>query len=124
LNTDEWTNPSPAIVAQVQAISDAMAAAAKGEQPKTPLQETITKIKDLADSGKDKDAQFAMGLFLQQSNQQGAIDQAVEYYKKAADSGQLHAMNNWGFIVAASSQDEAKIRRRDRLDQSGSRQGI
>ena len=110
LNTDEWTSPSPAIVAQVQSISDAIAAAAKGEPPKVPLQDTINKIKDLADKSNDKDAQFAMGLFLQQSNQPGSIDQALEYYKKAANAGQLHAMNNWGFIVAASTQDEAKVK--------------
>jgi TPR repeat protein len=110
LNTDEWVQPSPAIVAQVQAISDAMAAAAKGEQPKTPLQETINAIKDLADKNNDKDAQFSIGLFLQQSNQPGSVEQALEYYKKAAASGQLHAMNNWGFLTAASTQDEAKVK--------------
>jgi len=110
LNTDEWDKPSPAIVAQVQAISDAMAAAAKGEQPKTTLQDAINAIKDLADKNNDKDAQFSMGLFLQQSNQPGSVEQALEYYKKAAASGQLHAMNNWGFITAASTQDEAKVK--------------
>ncbi len=110
LNTDEWVKPSSAMVAQVQAISDAMAAAARGEQPKTSLQESINAIKDLADKGNDKDAQFAMGLILQQSNQSGALEQALDYYKKAADSGQLHAMNNWGFISAASSQDEGKVK--------------
>jgi len=110
LNTDEWTKPSPAIVTEVQALSDAIASASKGESPKVPVEGTINKIKDLADKSNDKDAQFAMGLFLQQSKQAGAMEQAVEYYKKAAASGQLHAMNNWGFIIAASSQDEAKIK--------------
>ena len=110
LDTAEWSKPSADMTNQVQALADATAAAAKGEQPKVPLQETINKIKDLADKSNDKDAQFAMGLFLQQSNQQGALDQAVTYYKKAADNGQLQAMNNYGFIIAASTQDVAKVK--------------
>ena len=51
-----------------------------------------------------------MGLFLQQSNAQGSLPQALEYYKKAADKGQLQAMNNYGFIVAASTQDPAQAK--------------
>lgn len=110
LNTDEWTNPSSAMVSQVQALSDALASAAKGEQPKVTVQDTINKIKELADSGNDKDAQFAMGFFLQQSNQPGGLDQALAYYKKAAANGQLSAMNNYGFILAAAAQDVAKAK--------------
>lgn len=110
LDTAEWSKPSTDMTNQVQALADAMSSASKGEQPKVTLQETINKIKDLADKSNDKDAQFAMGLFLQQSNQQGALDQAVAYYKKAADNGQLQAMNNYGFIIAASTQDVAKVK--------------
>lgn len=108
LDTAEWSKASPDMVAHVQALADAQAAAAKGEQPPAgkTLQETINKIKELADKG-DKDAQFSMGLFLQQSNAQGALQQALDYYKRAADQDQLQAMNNWGFLVAASTQDQA-----------------
>jgi TPR repeat protein len=109
LNTDEWTNPSPAMVAQVQALADSIAAASKGEQPKVAMQQSIDEIRKLADSG-DKDALFAMGLFLQQTNQQGSLEQAMDFYKKAADKGQLHAMNNYGFLVAATNQDPAKAK--------------
>lgn len=110
LNTDEWTSPSSAMVSQVQSLSDALASAAKGEQPKVTVQDTINKIKELADYQNDKDAQFAMGFFLQQSNQPGGLDQALAYYKKAAASGQLSAMNNYGFILAAAAQDVAKAK--------------
>lgn len=110
LNTDEWTSPTPAMVAQVQSLADALSAAAKGEQPKVTVQDTINKIKELADYGNDKDAQFAMGFFLQQSNQPGGVDQALAYYKKAAANGQLNAMNNYGFILAAAAQDVAKAK--------------
>lgn len=110
LDTAEWKSPSAAMVQNVQALADAQAAAAKGEQPPAgkSLQDTINNIKTLADAG-DKDAQFAMGLFFQQSTQQNqnALPQAQEYYKKAADQGQLQAMNNYGFLIAASTQDAA-----------------
>jgi len=109
LNTDEWSSPAPAMVAQVQALADAIASTSKGEQPKVTLQQSIDEIRKLADAG-DKDALFAMGLFLQQTNQQGSLEQAMEFYKKAADKGQLHAMNNYGFLVAASTQDPAKAK--------------
>ena len=107
LDTAEWKNPSSEMTAEVQALADLQKKAASGETPTESLQEEINKIKGLADKG-DKDAQFAMGLFLQQSNAQGSLPQALEYYKKAADNGQLQAMNNYGFIVA--SQDPAKAK--------------
>jgi TPR repeat protein len=107
LDTAEWKSPSSDMVNEVQALADLQKKAANGETPTESLQEEINKIKGLADKG-DKDAQFAMGLFLQQSNAQGSLPQALEYYKKAADNGQLQAMNNYGFIVA--SQDPAKAK--------------
>ena len=60
LSTDEWTNPSPEMVAQVEAMEAAMAAMAKGEKPAVELQDAIDKIRELADKGEDKDALFAM----------------------------------------------------------------
>ena len=93
LDTAEWKNPSADMTAEVQALADLQKKAASGQTPTESLQEEINKIKALADKG-DKDAQFAMGLFLQQSNAQGSLPQALEYYKKAADNGQLQAMNN------------------------------
>jgi TPR repeat protein len=109
LDTAEWKNPSSEMTAEVQALADLQKKAASGETPTESLQEEINKIKALADKG-DKDAQFAMGLFLQQSNAQGSLPQALEYYKKAAENGQLQAMNNYGFIVAASTQDPAQAK--------------
>ncbi|OAI55527.1 hypothetical protein AYO49_01215 [Verrucomicrobiaceae bacterium SCGC AG-212-N21] len=109
LDTAEWQSPSPAIVEQVTALENLQKTAADGNAQGT-LQEIVNKIKDLADKNNDKDAQFAMGLFLQQSNQQGALPQALEYYKKASDQKQLQAMNNYGFIVAASTQDAAQAK--------------
>ncbi len=111
LDTAEWKSPSPAMTQNVQALADAQAYAAKGEQAPAGkgLQDVINNIKTLADAG-DKDAQFAVGLFLQQSNQQNGPAQAMEYYKKAADQGQLQAMNNYGFLLAASSQEPEKAK--------------
>jgi len=111
LDTTEWNSPSPEVTAQVQALENLQKAAAEGKAAPegNTLQDVINKIKELADKG-DKDAQFSMGLFLQQSNGQGALQQALEYYKKAADQGQLQAMNNYGFIVAASTQDPAQAK--------------
>lgn len=111
LDTSEWNSPSPEITAQVQALENLQKAAAQGTaaQEGSTLQDVVNKIKELADKG-DKDAQFSMGLFLQQSNQQGALQQALDYYDKAAKQGQLQAMNNYGFIVAASTQDPAQAK--------------
>jgi len=111
LDTAEWKDPSSAIVEQVTALAELQKAAADPATASNAgsLQDVVNKIKDLADKG-DKDAQFSMGLFLQQSNGQGALQQAIEYYKKAADQNQLQAMNNYGFIIAASTQDAAKAK--------------
>jgi len=109
LDTAEWTKPSAEMENEVKALAELQKNAASGQTPTESLQEEINKIKALADKG-DKDAQFAMGLFLQQSNAQGSLPQALEYYKKAADNGQLQAMNNYGFIVAASTQDPAQAK--------------
>lgn len=110
LDTKEWIQPSDEVVAQVQAMEEAIAAMAKGEAPKVPLQESVDKIRELADKGNDKDAQFSMGVLIQQSNAQNALAEALAYYKKAADQGHLQAMNNYGFIVAGSGQDVAKTK--------------
>lgn len=108
LDTDEWTNPSAEMVAQVEAMEAAMAAMAKGETPAVDLQSSIDKIRELADKGEDKDALFAMGFLIQQSNQQNALAEAVGFYEKASKLGQLQAMNNYGFILAGSAQELEK----------------
>lgn len=107
LDTDEWSKPSAEMVAHVEALEAAIAASAKGEAPAVPLQQSIDKIRALAEAGTDKDALFAMGVLIQQSNQPNAAAEASAYYKKAADLGQLQGMNNYGFILAASNQDAA-----------------
>jgi len=109
LNTEEWTKPSAEMVAQVEAMEAAMAAMAKGETPKVTLQQAIDKVRELADKGNDKDALFAMGFLMQQSQGQNALTEAMTYYKRAADLGQLQAMNNYGFILAGSSQEVEKV---------------
>jgi TPR repeat protein len=109
LDTKEWTNPSAEIVAQVEAMEAAMTAMAKGEAPTTTLQQAIDKIRELADTGNDKDALFSMGFLSQQSQGQNALAEAMAYYKRAADLGQLQAMNNYGFILASSSQEVEKV---------------
>ena len=108
LSTEEWTNPSAEMVAQVEAMEAAMAALAKGEKPAVDLQSAIDKIRELADKGEDKDALFAMGFLIQQSNQQNALPEAMAYYEKASKLGQLQAMNNYGFILAGSAQELEK----------------
>ncbi len=108
IDTNEWTNPSAEAVAQIQAMETAMAAMAKGETPEVTLQQAIDKIRELAEKGNDKDALFSMGFLMQQSQQQNALAEAMNYYKRAADLGQLQAMNNYGFILAGSSQELAK----------------
>jgi TPR repeat protein len=110
LNTEEWKNPSAEMVAQVEAMEKAMAAMAKGETPEVTLQQAIDKVRDLADKGNDKDAIYAMGFLMQQSQQQNALAEAMTYYKRAADAGQLQAMNNYGFILAGSSQEVEKTK--------------
>jgi TPR repeat protein len=111
LDTAEWKNPSPAMTQNVQALAEAQKLAASGQQAPAGkgMNEIISSIKTLADGG-DKDAQFAMGHFLRQSNQQNGVVQALEYYKKAADQGQLQAMNNYGTILATSAQEVEKAK--------------
>ncbi len=110
IDTKEWTDPSKEMVAQVEALEAATAAMAKGEKPQVALQATIDKIRELADKSNDKDALFSMGFLIQQSNQQNALAEATAYYQKAAELGQLQAMNNYGFILAGSGQDVAKTK--------------
>lgn len=110
IDTTEWTNPSAEAVAQIEAMETAMAAMAKGETPGVTLQQAIDKIRELAEQGNDKDALFSMGFLMQQSQQQNALAEAMAYYKRAADLGQLQAMNNYGFILAGSSQEIAKTK--------------
>lgn len=110
LNTEEWVKPSAEMVAQVEAMEAAMAAMAKGEKPAVTLQQAIDKVRELADKGNDRDALFAMGFLMQQSQQQNALTEAMTYYKRAADLGQLQAMNNYGFLLAGSGQDVAKTK--------------
>ncbi|MCE9520705.1 MAG: sel1 repeat family protein [Verrucomicrobia bacterium] len=108
LNTAEWSKPSPAIEAQVQKLENAIKLVGKQEKAdemQKDLNDASAEIKKLADAG-DKDAQFAMGLLL--SNQQGQMDKVVEYYSAASKQGQLQAMNNLGYIIAASSRDTEK----------------
>ena len=112
LNTAEWQSPSKQMEEQVGKLEAALKnIGEKGNADKlqADLNSATQEIKGLADKG-DKDAQFAMGLFLQQSNQQGSLEQAVEYYKKAAAQGQLQALNNLGFITAASTRDPEKAK--------------
>ena len=109
IDTKEWTDPSKEMVAQVEALEAATAAMAKGEKPQVALQATIDKIRELADKSNDKDALFSMGFLIQQSNQQNALAEATAYYQKAAELGQLQAMNNYGFILAGSGQDLSLI---------------
>ncbi len=110
LDTAEWTDPSPEVVAQVEAMEAAIAAAAKGESPEVTLQQAIDRIRELADKGNDKDAIFAIGFLAQQSQQQNALAEAMGYYRRAADLGQLQAMNNYGFLLAGSTQEVEKAR--------------
>ncbi len=108
IDTNEWVKPSAEAVGQIEAMEKAMSAMAKGETPSPTLQEAIDKLRDLAENGNDKDALFAMGMLSQQGQGQNAIPEAMKYYKRAADLGQLQAMNNYGFLLASSSQDLEK----------------
>ncbi len=112
LNTAEWSKPSKEMEAQVQKLADTVSDISQGKADKQSgaVNEVITNIKNLADKNNDKDAQYAVGYFLQQSNQQGSLEQALEYYKKAALQDQLQAMNNYGFILAASGRDAEKAK--------------
>ena len=103
LNTEDWIKPSAAMVEQVTSLESAMKLIedGKSDQVGTKTQEAVTKIKELADKG-DKDAQFAIALLAQ--NQQGGAAVAMEYYKKAADQGQLQATNNLGFLTMAQAK--------------------
>ncbi|TLD69841.1 sel1 repeat family protein [Phragmitibacter flavus] len=109
LNTSEWKNPSPDMVAQVEKLEKALADIAdtqKAEAVQTELNAAYTAIRELAEKG-DKDAQYAMGLLSRQSNQEGAVEQSVRYFELAAKQGQLQAMNNYGTLLATSSRDQA-----------------
>ncbi len=110
LNTSEWAKPvSPQMEAQVQKLEDSMKEISKGkaDQMQDSINAAIKGIQELADKG-DKDAQYAIGLFLSQSKEQGALEKVLDYYAKAANQGQLQAMNNLGFIIAGSSKDPEK----------------
>lgn len=112
LDTAEWKNPSKEMVDVVTGLEKATQAAIKdnkADQLQGEISEAVKKISELAKSG-DKDALFAMGLILQNQQQQGAMEQAVSFYKQAADKGQVQAENNYGFILVASAQrDEKKL---------------
>jgi len=105
LEPREWTNPSETMVGHVEALSTSVAALSRGETPDTPVQEIVDRIRELADEGEDKDALFSMGMLAMQSEQEGAREQALDYYLRAAQKGQLQAMNNYGFLLALSAQD-------------------
>ncbi len=108
LNTAEWSNPSDGMKAQVQKLENAIKLVGKQEKAdemQKDLNDASEEIKKLADAG-DKDAQFAMGLLL--SNQQGQMEKVVEYYTAASKQNQLQAMNNLGYIIAASSREPEK----------------
>jgi len=112
LNTAEWSKPSKEMVDTVQKLETAMgdiANTSKSGDVQTTVNESLKRINELAEAG-DKDAQYAIGLLSQQSNQQGSLDQALKYYGLAAKQGQLQAMNNYGFILAASGREQAKIK--------------
>ncbi len=124
LNTEEWSKPSPAMEAQVQKLESAIKLVGKQEKAdemQKALNDASAEIKKLADSG-DKDAQFAMGLLL--SNQQGQMEKVVEYYTAATSKGQLQAMNNLGYIIAASSREPEKQREGVKLIKQASDGGL
>ena len=109
LNTSEWVKPSSQMEAQVQKLEDTMKEIGKGkaDQIQDSISATVKDIQALADKG-DKDAQYAIGLFLSQSKEQGALEKVLDYYAKAANQGQIQAMNNLGFIIAGSSKEPEK----------------
>ncbi len=124
LNTAEWNKPSDAMKAQVQHLEDAIKLVGrqeKADEMQKALNDASAEIKKLADAG-DKDAQFAMGLLL--SNQQGQVEKVVEYYSAAAAKGQLQAMNNLGFITAASSREPEKQKEGVKLIKQASEGGL
>lgn len=109
LNTSDWKNPSKEMVSQVEKIETALtgiADSSKADSVQSDINPAIAAIRELADKG-DKDAQFAMGLFAQQSNQQDSLEQALKYYELAARQNQLQAMNNYGFLLAMSGRNES-----------------
>jgi len=111
LDTKEWTQPSKEMTAEVQKLADSMSdlgKPGKSADVQTSIAATLKEIQSLADDKGDKDALFAMGLFAQQSKEQGALEKAMEYYKKAAEKGQLQATNNLGFLIAGTSKDPIK----------------
>ena len=101
LNTDEWKSPSSDMTSQVQALQDTMKLIGTKDADKvgTNLQESISKIKDLADKG-DKDAQYAIAFFIQNGllQSQNAVPLVFDYYTKAAAQGQVPAKNALGFL--------------------------
>lgn len=110
LDTKEWKDPSKDMTAQVQKLHDSMqdvGQPGKSADVQTSINETLKQIEALAKAG-DKDALFAMGLFSQQSKEQGAVEKAMEYYSKATEKGQLQATNNLGFLIAGTSKDPEK----------------
>ncbi len=110
LDTKEWKDPSKDMSAQVQKLHDSMqdvGQPGKSTEVQSSINETLKQIEALAKGG-DKDALFAMGLFSQQSKEQGAVEKAMEYYDKAAAKGQLQATNNLGFLIAGTSKDPEK----------------
>jgi len=112
LNTAEWSKPSKEMVDTVQKLETAMGNitdSSKAGDVQATVTDALKKITELADAG-DKDAQYSVGLLSQQSGQQGGVEQAMKYYGLAAKQGQLQAMNNYGFILAASSRDQAQVK--------------
>ncbi len=109
LNTSEWIKPSSQMESQVQKLEDAMKEIGKGNADKVQesINTTVKSIQELADKG-DKDAQYSIGLLLSQSKEQGALEKVLGYYAKAAEQGQIQAMNNLGFIIAGSSKEPEK----------------
>lgn len=110
LNTAEWAKPvSSQMESQVQKLEDTMKEIGKGkaDQIQDSINTTVKNIQDLADKG-DKDAQYSIGLLLSQSKEQGALEKVLAYYLKAANQGQVQAMNNLGFIIAGSSKEPEK----------------
>ena len=113
LNTEDWKNPSKAMVEQVTSLESAMKLIEEGKSADVnkATEVAVTEIKKLADAG-DKDAQFAIALLAQ--GQQNGAAAAMKYYKDAADQGQLQATNNLGFLTMAQAKGmpeaEAKVK--------------
>jgi TPR repeat protein len=108
LNTSDWKNPSPDMVAQVEKLEKALADIAdtqKAEAVQAELNAAYGAIRALAEKG-DKDAQYSMGILTRQSNQEGAAEQSLKFFELAAKQGQLQAMNNYGTLLATSGRDQ------------------